>query len=95
MALPLIAGAVASRLGVGAARRAAGGFVRRAARRGLAAAAPLVGRAALGARIGRRRRGIPSLSPSEMGKLMLMAQVLGRRSPAMTLVVMKALRGRI
>ena len=94
MALPLMmVGALAKRFApriLGAGRRVAAGGVRRLA----GAAAPRL-RAALGAP-GRRRRGrIPSLSATEMGKLMFMAQILGKRSPAMTMIVMKALGGRI
>ncbi len=98
MALPLIAGAV----GRIVARRVGGGLVRRAGgailRRGAAAVGGIAGaRVTRGIlRPGRgRRRGIPSLSANEMGKLMFMAQILGRRSPAMTMIVMKALGGRI
>lgn len=44
---------------------------------------------------GRRRRSKSSLSGQEMGKLMFLSQVLGRRNPALTLVVMKALGGKL
>lgn len=98
MALPLLAGAVATRLGGGIGRR-----LLRRGRRAVAAGAGVVARVAgpaVAARLPgiagvRRRRRIPALSSSEMGKLLFLGQVLGRRSPAMTLIVMRALGGRV
>jgi hypothetical protein len=82
MGLPSLAGSVVRKFGGRVVQKVTG----------------LVGRKIKGRFVGGargRRRGIPSLSPNEMGKLMLMSQVLGKRSPAMTLIVMKALRGRL
>ena len=80
MGLPALAGGVVRKFG--------GRIVRKALRKGVS----FVGKR--GFRTG-KRRGIPSLSASEMGKLMFMSQVLGKRAPAMTLIIMKALRGRL
>ena len=43
----------------------------------------------------RRRRRHRGLTFNEMGKIMVMGQALGRRSPAVTLMTMRALSGRI
>ncbi len=80
MALPALAGGVVRKFG--------GRIVRKVLKRGIGL---VRGR---GLRPG-RKRGIPSLSAGEMGKLMFLSQVLGKRSPAMTLIIMKALRGRL
>lgn len=47
------------------------------------------------ARYGARRRKKSSLTMTEMGKLIFMGQALGKRNPVMTLMVMKALGGRL
>jgi len=99
MPLPMLLGSVAARVGGGLFRRgraAAGGLARRGIGAVAGRIAPAIGARVAGVGVGRRRRrGIPTLSPNEMGKMMLMAQILGRRSPAMTMIVMKALSGRI
>lgn len=43
----------------------------------------------------RRRRRKSNLTLSEMGKIMVMGQALGKRSPAVTLMTMKAIGGRL
>lgn len=48
-----------------------------------------------GAMGGRRRRRRASLTASEMSKLIFMSQVLGKRSPALTMMVLKSLSGRL
>lgn len=95
MPLPAIAGSVALK----AFGKVGKLFGKRKKRRGPGLAQTIGGlvaaRGAPGVSIRRRRGRVPSLSTSEMGKLMFLGQVLGRRSPAMTLVVMRALSGRI
>lgn len=43
----------------------------------------------------RRRKKKATLSMEEIGKLMIIGQALGKRSPAVTLMTMKALSGRL
>lgn len=50
---------------------------------------------ALGGGGGFRRRKRQGLTVNEMGKIMFLSQALGKRSPAVTLAVMKAMGGKI
>ena len=104
MPLPLLAGAVISKFGPRAlsfARSGASALVSKFRGGGgpIGTATTIAGRKGLPPALmrgGRRRRGrVPSLTPNELGKLMLMSQIFGKKSPAMTLVVMKALSGRL
>lgn len=53
----------------------------------------LLGGAGMGGLKKRRRRG--ALTATEMGKITFMAQTLGKRNPAITLMIMKALGGKL
>lgn len=57
------------------------------------AIAPAVARGFGGGR--RKSRKKKSLSLEEMGKIMVMGQALGKKSPAVTLLTMKAISGRL
>ncbi len=98
MGLPSILGkvikTVGGALGFGGRRAAAAApmILREAAPYAIGAAAGAGLTAVAGGRRKRRRSG---LTMTEMGKIMVLGQALGRRSPAVTLVTMKALSGRI